>query len=60
VAGFVRNLSDGRVELVVEGSAGVLDQFLAAIGEQMGDYIGDTEVTVHPATGQFRQFEIRF
>ena len=60
VAGFVRNLPDGRVELVVEGLAEELDQFLAAVGGQMGDYISRTRVSVHPAAGQFRQFEIRF
>jgi acylphosphatase len=60
VAGFVRNLPDGRVELVVEGVEEVLDQFLAAVGEQMGDYISRTRVTMYPATDEFRQFGIRF
>jgi acylphosphatase len=60
VTGFVRNLSDGRVELVAEGAAHELDAFLAAIGEQMGGHVSDTRVVICPASGRFRQFEIRF
>ena len=60
VTGYVKNLPDGRVELVVEGMPEDLDGFLEAIGDQMGDYVRRTGVTDSPATGQFRQFEIRF
>lgn len=60
VSGYVRNLAGGRVELVVEGVAKELDRFLAAIRDEMGDYIERIEVGIHPATGEFRQFEIRF
>jgi acylphosphatase len=44
VAGFVRNLPSGEVELVAEGAAEEVDAFLAAVVERMGDYISRTTV----------------
>ena len=44
VAGHVRNLADGRVELVAEGEPIELDRFLAAIQLEMSPYIRDIEV----------------
>ncbi len=46
VAGFVRNLPDGRVELMAEGDDNELDAFLASIRLEMGPYI--THVTTEP------------
>ncbi len=39
--GFVRNLSDGTVELAARGSTAQVEQFLAAIKQRMGSYITD-------------------
>jgi acylphosphatase len=60
VAGYVRNLPDGTVELVVEGATGALDQFLAAVTNELGRYIEHQEVTRGPATGELTRFEIAF
>ncbi len=60
VTGFVRNLPDGRVHVVVEGERGELDRFLGAVAEQMASYIRDASVDVRPATGEFTDFEIRY
>ena len=59
VTGFVRNLPDGRVELVVEGEPPELDAFLAAISKAMGGRIRDTAITDHVARGEFMSFDIR-
>jgi acylphosphatase len=59
VAGFVRNLPDGRVHLVVEGAADEVDEFLEAVGSEMGHYVREKHETGLPATGRFHSFEIR-
>jgi acylphosphatase len=59
VTGFVRNLPDGRVELVAEGQAAELDQFMADIADRMSGYIRDVTVDTRPAVGEFAGFEIR-
>jgi acylphosphatase len=59
VAGFVRNLSDGRVHLVAEGETEEVVAFLDAVKAEMRHYINDVEESVRPATGRFPGFEIR-
>ncbi len=60
VTGFVKNLPDGRVQLVVEGSPDELDRFQASIDAELGHYVSDTRQTEGPAVGEFSCFEIRF
>ncbi|MDX1952758.1 MAG: acylphosphatase [Verrucomicrobiota bacterium] len=59
VTGTVRNLSDGRVELVAEGSRDELEAFQQAIRESgLGHFIKHEEVAWEEAKCQFRGFEI--
>lgn len=60
VAGYVRNLPDGRVEVVVEGEEDELDRYLARLRRQMADYISEVSVTRAEARGEFDAFEVRF
>ena len=48
VSGFVRNLPDGRVELLAEGEAGEVDSFLDAVRREMGDTIREVAETHEP------------
>lgn len=59
VTGTVRNLADGRVELIVEGQKGELEEFQQAVRESgLGRFIRDESVTWGPAIGGLRGFEI--
>jgi acylphosphatase len=59
VAGFVQNLPDGRVELLVEGAAAELDRFMADVAQRLSDHIREIAVDTRPAIGEFDSFEIR-
>jgi acylphosphatase len=58
VTGWVRNRSDGRVELVGEGSEEVLEKFLAEIQRRMSGYIDSIQRTWEAATSEFGTFQI--
>ncbi len=59
ISGYVRNLRDGRVELVVEGPGEEIEQLLTAVHDRMGDYIRHIDTNDQPATGEFSHFHIR-
>ncbi|MBK9139960.1 MAG: acylphosphatase [Verrucomicrobia bacterium] len=59
VTGLVRNLLDGRVELLAEGERAELEAFRAAIRESgLGSLIRQESVSWSEAQGGFRGFEI--
>ena len=59
VTGTVRNLPDGRVELISEGQRDELEAFRKAIQDsEVGGLIADEELAWSDATGAFRGFEI--
>ena len=59
VVGIVRNLIDGRVELVAEGSREELEAFRTAIPEAgLGHFIRNEEIKWSEAANEFRGFEI--
>ena len=59
VTGTVRNLTDGRVELVAEGQRAELDAFRAAIRDSgLAGFIRDENVTWSDAQNDIRGFQI--
>lgn len=59
VTGTVRNLPDGRVELVAEGSRDELEAFKQAIREsELGHFIAQEQVNWSEAGNEFRGFGI--
>ncbi len=60
VSGWVRNLPDGRVELLAEGDEDELKSFLAAVRERMDRYIKNAEVEWGIASGLYTLFEIAY
>ena len=61
VTGFIRNLPDGRVELLIEAEEAEAQAFLEAIHDtQLDNYIRTEDVNWRPATNEFTRFEIRY
>ena len=59
VTGTVRNLDDGRVELIAEGSPTELEGFQHAIQDsEVGRFIRNETVAHTEAKNEFRGFEI--
>ncbi|MBI3020393.1 MAG: acylphosphatase [Candidatus Omnitrophica bacterium] len=61
VVGWVKNLRDGRVELVAEADEALLERFLEAIRSgPMKNFINHVEVSRGQASDTFDEFEIRY
>lgn len=51
VAGFVRNLPNGTVELIVEGTAVAIQRYRDLVARAMGTNISHVEATDEPPEG---------
>jgi acylphosphatase len=59
LTGTVRNLPDGRVELLAEGDQAELEEFCRAVQDsEIGGFIRNEEVSWSGAAGGFHGFEI--
>jgi len=59
VEGYVRNLPDGRVELVMEGPDAEMDHVVEELRRKMNGFIRRIQCDTGPATGEFEHFSIR-
>jgi len=61
IVGWMKNLCDGRVEVVCEGKKEDIKDFLDKIQKgPLGYYIKNVDVTWEEPTNEFSGFEIRF
>lgn len=60
LTGWVTNLSDGRVEMVIEGSPETIQRMLNALERQMGRYIEAMNRSAEPVTDSFSSFNVRY
>lgn len=59
VTGTVRNLDDGRVELIAEGEKTELEEFLQGVRDsEVGRFIKSEQISWDAAKSEFRGFEI--
>ena len=57
--GWVKNLDDGRVEVVCEGDENSIRAFLAKMADSFGTYIRDIDIEWLDASDRFDGFDIR-
>ena len=60
ICGWVKNLLDGKVEVVAEAEENILKDFLTRIKQYFSRYIQDSDIQWQAATGEFKDFGIRF
>lgn len=60
VTGWAKNLRDRRVEVVAEAEEEVLLEFLEKINQHFSRYIKDREIDWRPASGEFKDFQIKY
>jgi acylphosphatase len=58
ITGWVKNLDDGRVQLLAEGPADAVDKFLKAIHTRWKDNIEKEEVKEVTVSGKFKSFDV--
>jgi len=59
VNGWVKNLRDGRVEVLCEGDESALRLFLQRVRDAMSGFIDNVDAAWGDASGEFRGFQVR-
>ncbi len=58
ITGFVKNLNDGRVELLIEGDKSEIESYLHLLEEEMDTFITKVDKEVGESSKRFKHFSI--
>lgn len=58
VSGYVKNLPDGTVEMLVEGEPTRVDAFMAALAEEMKGYIRNVQESQQSSGAGYQGFRV--
>lgn len=58
--GYVRNMDDGSVEVVVEGSEDLIERLVYLTKSEGPGFVSDVKITYEPARGDLKGFKIVF
>lgn len=58
--GWVKNLSDGRVEIIVEGGKETIERLCQETEGYFKDNISDKEIVFNESNSEFEDFKIAF
>lgn len=60
ISGWVRNLPDGRVEMIAQADKNKLDEFLLAVDNALADYIRNKQIIFEDTEEILKGFDISF